>query len=137
MWQLLNSVLLQEGFTQMDYEMEGPGAVFWIVVLGCVVLAVAGMWKTFAKAGKPGWAAIVPIYNVIVLLEITGKPIWWIILFLIPLVSIIVSIMVYHALSKSFGRGVGTTLGLIFLSPIFFAILGFGDAQYTKPSPAM
>jgi hypothetical protein len=113
---------------------EGIGTFGIIIYLAVVVIVIAGIWKTFEKAGKPGWAAIIPIYNIIVLLEITGKPIWWILLFLIPIVNIVIAIMVYHALSTSFGKGVGFTLGLIFLSFIFFPILGFGDATYSKPS---
>ncbi|MFA6319245.1 MAG: DUF5684 domain-containing protein, partial [Elusimicrobiota bacterium] len=67
------------------------GMGFWLVV---AILVIVGMWKTFAKAGRPGWAAIVPVYNVIVLLGIAGKPWWWIFLFLVPLVNIVINIMV-------------------------------------------
>ena len=88
------------------------------------------MWKVFTKAGKPGWAAIIPIYNVIVLLEIIGKPVWWFVLLLIPLVNFVIIIMVFNQLSRSFGRGVGMTLLLIFLPFIAFPVLGFGSAQY-------
>ena len=105
-------------------------AVFFIIYLAIIVLIVASMWKIFTKAGKPGWAAIVPIYNVIVILEIVGKPIWWIILILIPFVNIIIGFILANELAKAFGRGVGTTLGLIFLPFIFYPVLGFGSAQY-------
>ncbi|MDC0271096.1 DUF5684 domain-containing protein, partial [Akkermansiaceae bacterium] len=88
------------------------------------------IWKIFTKAGKPGWASIIPIYNVIVLLEIIGKPVWWIVLFLIPFVNIIISIITTNEVSKSFGRGAGTTVGLIFLPFIFYPVLAFGSAQY-------
>lgn len=108
--------------------MDTIGIILYIAV---VVLIIAGGWKMFEKAGKPGWAFIVPIYNIIVLLEITGKPLWWIILMIIPVVNIVVIIMVYHALSKSFGKDVGFTIGLLLLSFIFIPILGFGDAKYT------
>ncbi|MDC0321164.1 DUF5684 domain-containing protein, partial [Akkermansiaceae bacterium] len=90
----------------------------------------ASIWKIFTKAGKPGWASIIPIYNVIVLLEIIGKPVWWIVLFLIPFVNIIISIITTNEVSKSFGRGAGTTVGLIFLPFIFYPVLAFGSAQY-------
>ena len=90
-------------------------------------------WMIYAKAGKPGWAAIVPIYNYIVLLDIVGKPWWWILLLFIPLVNIVVAIMVVNELSKSFGKGVGFTLGLLFLSFIFYPILAFGSAKYEGP----
>jgi hypothetical protein len=101
------------------------------------VLVIAGIWKVFTKAGKPGWAALIPIYNLIVLLQVADKPIWWIILYLIPLVNIVIAIITLAAVSRNFGRGVGTTLGLIFLPMIFYPILGFGSAQYVgTPTPA-
>jgi hypothetical protein len=99
------------------------------------VIVIAGFWKTFEKAGKPGWASIVPIYNIMVLLEIAGKPMWWIILMLIPLVNLVIAVIVAIAVARNFGKGVGFALGLIFLGFIFYPILGFGDAQY-KPVTA-
>lgn len=101
-----------------------------------IIVIIAGIWKTFTKAGQPGWACIIPIYNVIVLLQVAGKPVWWIILFLIPLVNIIVAILVYMDIAKNFGKGAGFGLGLVFLPFICFPILGFGDAKYTAPAPA-
>ena len=80
-----------------------------------IALIVVGLWKIFEKAGKPGWAAIIPIYNIIVLLEIIGKPLWWLILFIIPLVNIVFAIWATNLLSKSFGKETGFTIGLIFL----------------------
>jgi hypothetical protein len=109
----------------------GAGAVvFALVELAFVVLMIAGMWKVFTKAGKPGWAAIVPIYNVIVLLQIAGKPIWWIILYLIPIVNLVIAILVTVEIAKRFGKGTGFAIGMVFLPFIFYPILGFGDAQY-------
>ncbi len=101
-----------------------------------IIVAVAGMWKTFAKAGKPGWACIVPIYNVIVMLEIAGKPLWWFILFFIPFVNLIVAIIVPIEIAKTFDKGAGFGLGLAFLPFFFYPALGFGDAAYTAPAPA-
>ena len=88
------------------------------------------MWKIFTKAGEPGWAAIVPIYNFIVLLKITGKPVWWFVLLLIPCANFVVLILLMIALSKKFGGGTGTTVGLILLPIVFIPMLGFGSAQY-------
>ncbi len=104
-----------------------------ILYIAIVVLVIAGFWKTFEKAGQPGWAAIVPIYNVIILLKIVGKPLWWIILFLIPFVSIVMAIIVAMEVAKSFGKSAGFGVGLAFLPFIFYPILGFGDAQYRGP----
>jgi hypothetical protein len=91
------------------------------------------MWKVFVKAGKPGWAAIIPIYNAIVLLQIVGRPGWWFLLYLIPIVNIVISIMVMIELAKVFGKGTGFGIGLLLLSFIFIPILGFGDAEYQGP----
>ncbi len=108
----------------------GMMMVILLVELVIVVLTIAGLWKVFAKAGKPGWAAIIPIYNLIVVLEIAGKPIWWILLFLIPCVNLIMAILTYMSLAKNFGKSEAYGLGLAFLPFIFFPMLGFGDAKY-------
>lgn len=101
-----------------------------LIYLAIIVGVIAGVWKTFAKAGQPGWAAIVPIYNVIVMLQIAKKPLWWVVLMFIPLVNLIIMIMVMIDFAKVYGKGAGFGLGLAFLGFIFFPILGFGDAKY-------
>ena len=92
--------------------------------------------KIYTKAGKPGWASIIPIYNLIVFLEIVGRPIWWIILMLIPLVNFIVAIILLIDFAKSFGKGVGWAILTIFFGFITFPILAFGSATYQGPSAA-
>jgi hypothetical protein len=115
----------------------GAGAlVILLIELAVVVLMIAGMWKSFAKAGKPGWAAIIPIYNVIVWLEIVGRPIWWIILFLIPCVNVVISAIICIDTAKSYGKDVGFGIGLWLLGFIFWPILGFSDARYVGPAAA-
>jgi uncharacterized membrane protein YhaH (DUF805 family) len=115
-------------------ENDGLMAVFGgflvIIYLAIVVVMIASMWKVFTKAGKPGWGCIIPIYNVILMLEIAVRPVWWIILYFIPIVNWVIGIIVINDISKAFGKGVGTTLGLIFLPFIFWPILGFGSARY-------
>jgi len=108
------------------------GMGFLIVCLAVMIVCIAAGWKVYEKAGKPGWAFIVPIYNVIVLLEIVNRPMWWIILMLIPVVNMVVGIIVMVRLAQSFGKGVGFAVGMLFLPFIFYPILGFGDAQYQK-----
>jgi hypothetical protein len=110
------------------------GIIIGIIYLGIIVLLIASMWKVFAKAGKPGWAAIVPIYNLVVLLEIIGKPIWWIVLFFIPIVSLIAAILIYIGLAKSFGKGAGFGILLVLLPFVGFPMLAFGSAQYQGPA---
>jgi len=122
---------------QETYAAQGISSIALICWLAVVVLLIASWWKVFTKAGKPGWAAIIPIYNYIVLLQIAGKPVWWIFLFLIPLANIIVLILMYAGISRNFGKGTGFTLGLIFLGIIFFPILAWGSAQYQPSAPSM
>jgi len=107
-------------------------AVFGFVVL---VILIAAIWKIFEKAGKPGWAALIPFYNIIVLLEIVGKPWWWLLLMIfVPIGQLIWGIWIINLLSKSFGKNEGFTIGLLFLSFIFYPILGFGNAEYQGPA---
>ncbi|MBI5010319.1 MAG: hypothetical protein HZB98_11885 [Bacteroidia bacterium] len=105
-----------------------------VVYVALIVLMIVSVWKIFTKAGKPGWACIIPIYNIIVLLEIVGKPWWWLLLMLIPFVNFVLAIWMLNLLSKSFGHEVGFTLGLIFLGFIFFPILGLGESKYVGPA---
>jgi len=108
--------------------------VFLIVMLAIAVVMIASLWKVFMKAGQPGWAAIVPVYNLVVLLQIVGRPLWWIVLCMIPFVNLVIVILVYIDLAKSFGQSTGFGLGLVLLSFIFFPILGFGSARYLGPA---
>lgn len=110
--------------------MEEIGIIFLVLVFGLIALLLVSQWIIYQKAGQEGWAAIVPIYNYIILLKIVNKPTWWIFLMLIPIVNIVIGIILIHRLSLSFGKDVGFTLGLIFLSFIFYPLLAFGDAQY-------
>ena len=110
------------------------GGAAWIIYLVIFILIVAAWWQIFVKAGEEGWKAIIPIYNIIVLLKIVGREWWWILLMLIPFVGFIVWIIVSLDLAKSFGRGTGFAIGLILLAPIFSLILGFGSDTYRGPA---
>ena len=114
--------------TLKTFDMEdviGP-----IFVVGILVLVLASLWRVFEKAGRQGWEGIIPIYNIYVLLKIVGKPGWWLLLFLVPIVSIVIAFIVYIELAKRFGKGTGFGIGLVLLSIVFLPILAFGDAQY-------
>lgn len=104
--------------------------VFTELVIGISILLATGGWYMFEKAGKPGWAFIIPIYNLIVMCEIAKKPVWWVALMLLPIANIVILIMIFHGISTSFGKTAGFTVGMVFFRQIFFAILGYGDAQY-------
>jgi hypothetical protein len=103
---------------------------FSSVFLALAVIQIVAMWRIFEKAGKPGWASIIPFYNFFVLIQIVGKPEWWFVWFFTPFANIVVSIWITNLLSKSFGKDEAFTLGLLFLGFIFYPILGFGNASY-------
>ena len=112
------------------------GGVFFFIWLAVVGVMIASIWKVFTKAGKPGWAAIVPIYNLVVLLEIVGRPIWWIVLFCLPCVNIFAMVMLALDLAKSFGKSTGFAIGMIVVPFICYPMLAFGDARYRGPAVA-
>lgn len=111
------------------------GSIVGIVIgIAIALFYLIAYWRVFSKAGRPGILAIIPIVNSFVLLSIVGRPLWWFILFLIPFVNIVMAIIVVNDLSKSFGHGVGFTLGLIFLSFIFIPVLAYGGSRYVGPA---
>lgn len=117
--------------------MDGDGSFFGLVVqLLVLAFFVWVFWQIFEKAGKPGWAAIIPIYNVIVLLEIVGRPVWWILLLLIPVVNVVVGFLLALDLSRSFGHDLAFALGLFFLGFVFYPVLAFGSDRYQGPAAA-
>ena len=116
----------------MDAECAEYPTGLLMLQLILIVVSIVALWKLFTKAGKPGWASIIPIYNSLVLIDIAGKPMWWFLLMFIPIVNIVISVMVMIGLAKNFGRGVGTVIGLIFLPLIFMLILAFGSAEYNR-----
>jgi Family of unknown function (DUF5684) len=102
-----------------------------VLLIGLIVLMFASMWKLYELAGKPGWASIVPIYNQLTVLEIVGKPWWWILLMIIPYVGIIWSIWAFNLFIKSFGKTEGYTIACFFLPFIFLPMLAFNkDTQF-------
>ncbi|WP_426593684.1 DUF5684 domain-containing protein [Cellulomonas sp. McL0617] len=125
--------LLSTVSTTSTTSSGATGLIFGIYLVAYIALFVIPMWVIFTKAGEAGWQSIIPIWNYIVLIKISGKPMWWIILFLIPIVNIVIWILVLNGLSASFGHGAGFTVGLFFLSVIFYYILAFDGSQYRGP----
>ena len=113
-----------------DFDIPVGVLVFFFLFF---IFLLAAMWRVFAKAGQPGWASIIPIYNIYVMTKIGGKPGYWTLLCLIPGLNIIFSIWLLNMISKSFGKDEGFTAGLIFLGIIFWPVLGFGSAKYLGP----
>lgn len=110
------------------YYQPGPGATaVWIAV---AVLSIVALWKIFDKAGEPGWAAIIPFYNLYVLFKITWGSGWKFLLLLIPIANFVIAIITMVKLAKAFGKSGGFAVGLIFLSVIFYCILAFDSSTY-------
>jgi hypothetical protein len=109
----------------------GGVMLVWLVVF---VVMIVACWKVFTKAGQPGWASIIPFYNIYVLLTIVGRPGWWLLLFFIPIVNLVIGIIVTIDLATRFGKGGGYAAGLILLPIVFYPMLAFGSAAYT-PAP--
>lgn len=115
------------------------GAVLMVtmaVAFAFVAVVVAGLWKVFTKAGQPGWAVLVPFYNVLIILRIVGRPDIWLLYCLIPGVNVVIQIILWIDLAKSFGKDTVFAIGLILLPFVFLPILGFGDARYLGPQVA-
>ena len=128
----LSSVLAQAN-SLSPVEDESGGWVTTIeLVLAIAVglVLVVGNWKMYEKAGKPGWGCVIPIYMWVVLLEIAGKPIWWIALFIIPPVFIVIWFLIHLAVAHNFGKSTGFGIAMAFCPFVFYAILGFGEARY-------
>lgn len=127
----------------MGYQsspLDAAFGAFFLIILGVglfiSIISVISMWVLFQKAGKPGWASLIPIYNIIVMVEIVGKPMIWILWLIFPCTSIFFSIWLLNLFVKSFGKSEGFTVGIIFLSPIFLPLLAFGNNPYLGPSAA-
>ncbi len=131
---MLAQVLAQSSSSSSSAASAGIAFVFIAIYLAVLVVIIAGQWKMYAKAGQPGWACIVPIYNIWVLLKIVGREGWWLLLFLIPCVNIVAIVIVYLDLAKSFGKSSGYGVGLVLLPFVFIPMLGFGDARYVGPA---
>jgi hypothetical protein len=120
----------------------GAVGILVIVYIAVIVFEIAALWKVFVKAGHPGWAAIIPIYNLYVLLKVIGRPPWWLLLFIVgvivPFVGwillFVIGIIIAIDLAKSFNKSSGFAVGLFLLNFIFIPILGFGEARYAGPA---
>ena len=109
----------------------GLGLLDVVAVLCLYAPLLAGMWRVFEKAGKPGWFVLVPVYNLVTLARISGCSGWWVLWMIVPAVNIVLLVVLHVRLARRFGRGVPFGLGLTFIGPIFYPVLGFGGASFT------
>ncbi|MDP2964589.1 MAG: DUF5684 domain-containing protein [Pelolinea sp.] len=120
-----------------SFDLEGPAAI--IIILFSLIFSafyVFCAWCIFEKAGKPGWAALIPFFNNFVELQIVQRPWWWLLLMFIPAVNVVLAVIIIFDLAKVFGKDNGFAFGLLFLAPIFMPILALGDSVYTPHIPA-
>ena len=110
--------------------LAGVSVVTCIISLVVAIFAIVCLWKVFSKAGEPGWAAIIPLYNTYVLYKISFGNGWLFLLTFVPFVNAVVALILLFKLSSAFGHGIGFGFGLLFLNPIFMAILAFGGSDY-------
>jgi hypothetical protein len=105
-------------------------AVGFLIYLVFVIFEIAALWLVFAKADRPGWGAIIPIYNVYLICKVAKRPGWWLVLFLIPLVNIVIAFIVFIDVAKAFGKSTGFGVLLTLFGFVCIPILGFGAATY-------
>lgn len=122
--------VLDRTFVFAQESSDSAGMLVLLIQLAIIAAIIAGVWKVFTKAGKPGWGALVPIYNVVLLLQIANRPLWWLLLLFVPLVNLVVAVIVSVDIAKRFGKGTGFGIGLAFLGFVFYPVLGFSDARY-------
>lgn len=120
--------------SMLSYEMvdvpEWVPHAAMAIMAGLTLLMLISCWRIFTKADEPGWATLIPIYNVLVTLRIARKPLWWFFLLMIPVVSLIVSVIMYVSLAHNFGKSAGFGLGLLLFPIIFYPVLAFGSAEF-------
>jgi len=113
------------------FQQDGVSGAIGAAISFAFLAAVAiGRWKVFEKAGQPGWGAVVPIYNLYLLLQVARRPAWWLVLYFVPLLFLIPLVVVPLDIAKHFGKSAAFGIGLMFLGFIFYPILGFGNSRY-------
>lgn len=103
---------------------------FILVSVVITAATLAGIWQIFVKAGYPGWKSLIPLYNVILWLQMIGRPWWYLAALFFPGTNIILWLIIAFGTARSFGRNVFFALGVTFLPFIFIPIIGFGSATY-------
>jgi hypothetical protein len=116
--------------------MDAQSILGIVLPLAFLLFYVYVGWRLFEKADKAGWKVVIPIYNLVVACRIAGRPAWWVLLFLIPVVNLLPAVLIPIDIAKSFGKGTGFGIGLILLGFIFYPVLALGDAEYQGPAAA-
>jgi hypothetical protein len=126
----------------MDTGVDGSAALGAGLAIVNIIGLIIGVfylfcqWKIFVKAGHPGWAAIIPFYNLYIQNQITGRPTWWFLLYFVPAINVFVALLNLFELGRAFRKSDGFNIGLALLSFIFVPMLAFDDSRYHGPNPA-
>jgi hypothetical protein len=88
------------------------------------------VWRVFEKAGLHGAGSLIPIYNLFALHEVAGLPLWFLLMWLLPVINFFPMVLLYYGLAKNFGQGLIFALGLFFFGFVLFPVLAFGDFEY-------
>lgn len=132
----MNETMTTSGSATADTAVSaGVMAVVAVIYLAVFALMIVSMWKLFVKAGKPGWASIVPIYNSYIMTQIAGRPWWWLLLMLIPVAGIVFAIIIVLDFVKSYGKGTGYAVFALFLPIIAYPIMAL-DKNVVYHGPA-
>lgn len=121
-----------------DYSPQILGGVLaflgaWLFVILLVSLFfVVCKWIIFEKAGRKGWESIIPIYNIVIEMQMLDVPMWMLLLLIIPGLNVVIPIMIAIKYTEKFGKESAYALGLIFLPFIFYPMLAFGKSTFNK-----
>jgi len=133
-----NSLKIPGGKMSNNSSLDFEGPLVFLIILFSLAVAAFYLycaWRIFEKAGKPGWAALIPIFNTLIELEIVQRPLWWVLLMFVPGVNLLITVIILFDLARVFGKDNGFAFGILFLAPIFVPILALGDAVYTPRNP--
>jgi Family of unknown function (DUF5684) len=120
----------------MEFAQQDPLITILILAVELIaaVMSVMVMWTIYERAGQPGWASLVPIYNMIVLMNVAGRPAWWFLLMGIPIVNLVIWFMICMDLAVAFDRGIPFAAGLFLVPFVFFPLMAFGEPDYVGPA---
>jgi hypothetical protein len=110
-------------------------AIVFAISLALGAIMIISMWRLYTKAGRPGWASIVPFYNQIVMIKIIGRPLWWFAMMFVPFANIVFSVMIMLEFVKSYGKDTWFGVASLFFPYVIFPIMAFDkNIRYVGPA---
>jgi hypothetical protein len=118
---------------QSDAAPDAALVIAGLLTVALSVALLAALWRIVAKAGRPGWISLIPLYNLVVLLQIIGRPWWYLVFLCFPPAAAVLAVVLLFGVTRSFGKGWPFAIGMVFLPFVFIPILAFGGAGYVGP----